>query len=520
MEIDAARPAPRRAGRLGRALRRGSRWAVVAAALAAYVASFPWGFRVIGDPFAAFSLVATVTAGLLLGQTRAFLVGLLHLPANMLLFRYFGRPELSGLSHHLPPTLVVACVGGLVGRLRDMGIALQRALEREGEARCVLEQQQIQLALAQEVASTGSWVWDVARDEHSWSPEFYRIFGLAIGEVTASCELAMACVHPDDRASVRAAFETALRERSAFECEHRVIRNGGEVRFAHTRGQLLLDREGNPTKVIGTAQDITERKALQDQLVVAGRLAALGTLARGVAHEINNPLAYVLSSLSFATTELARLAAAREPGAALAEVISALKEARAGADQVRYIVSDLQAFSNSRDRLAAVDLERALDLAVNIASSQVRYRARLVKDYSGIPQVEANEARLGQVFLNLLVNAAQSIPEGRPSENEIRVVARREGADRVAVEIRDTGCGIPPEIRERVFDPFFTTKQVGRGTGLGLYICHGIVKAMSGEITMESEVGRGTTFRIVLPVARAVPATGTSAGTATPRAAG
>jgi two-component system NtrC family sensor kinase len=522
MAMDAENPTSWKVGGGGCAHRRLLRWAAVLAALVAFCACFPWGVRVVGESFAAFSLVPTVTAGLLLGQTPAFLVGLAHLPLNMLLFRFYATSGLAGLSQHLPPTVVVALAGGLVGRLRDMGRALQGALQRESAARLAQEEQQIQLALAQEVASIGSWVWDVARDEHAWSPQFYRIFGLAMGEACPSCELALACVHPDDRASVRAAFETALRERRAFECEHRVVHHGGEVRFVHARGQLFLDRGGSPTKMIGTAQDVTEHKALQDDLVVARRLAGLGTLARGVAHEINNPLAYVLSSLSFATNELEGLAG-EEPGEALAEVVAALKEARAGADQVRYIVNDLQAFSSGRDRLAAVDPERALDLAINIAASQIRYRARLVKDYADVPPVEANEARLGQVFLNLLLNAAQAIPEGRVAENEIRVVTRREGADRVAVEIRDTGCGIPPEIRDRVFDPFFTTKQVGRGTGLGLYICHGIVKAMSGEITLQSEVGRGTTFRILLPVAgaaRGEPAGSPSDGPVTPRAAG
>jgi CheY-like chemotaxis protein len=142
-----------------------------------------------------------------------------------------------------------------------------------------------------------------------------------------------------------------------------------------------------------------------------------------------------------------------------------------------------------------------LDSSINIAWNEIRHRARLVKDYGDTPMVEGNESRLGQVFLNLLLNAAHAIPEGETERNEIRVSTRTDAGGRAVVEVRDSGMGIPPEIRERIFDPFFTTKPASEGTGLGLWICSGILAALGGEVRVDSEIGRGSTFRVTLPPA-------------------
>ncbi|MEO6418361.1 MAG: ATP-binding protein, partial [Polyangiaceae bacterium] len=146
-----------------------------------------------------------------------------------------------------------------------------------------------------------------------------------------------------------------------------------------------------------------------------------------------------------------------------------------------------------------VDVTRVLDAAVNMAWAEIRNRAKVIKDYSDVPPVDANESRLGQVFLNLLANAAQAIPEGHATENEIRVRTFVDVFDRVCIAVSDTGGGIPAEALARIFDPFFTTKAVGVGTGLGLWICQGIVAKMGGEIRVASTKGRGTTIIVSLP---------------------
>lgn len=230
----------------------------------------------------------------------------------------------------------------------------------------------------------------------------------------------------------------------------------------------------------------------------------------GVAHEINNPLAAVIANLDYVSDSLGRMvggdAPARSEGRSDAwiveEIKSAIDDAREAAQRVRFIVRDLKIFSRSPadEPRGTVDVKAIMESSLRMAWNEIRHRARLVKNYGPVPGVNANEARLGQVFLNLVVNAAQAMQEGRAEYNEIRVTTRLED-ERVIIEVGDTGAGIPPEIIGRIFDAFFTTKSVGVGTGLGLAICHRIVTDMGGGLTVESELGKGTMFRVSLPVA-------------------
>jgi signal transduction histidine kinase len=244
-----------------------------------------------------------------------------------------------------------------------------------------------------------------------------------------------------------------------------------------------------------------ERRRMQQQLLIADRMASVGTLAAGVAHEINNPLAAVVANLELMAKDITRLCEELEVADQFRDVLDELRDARDGADRLRHIVRDLKIFSRSTDeeRRGPVNLKRVLESSLRMAWNEIRHRARLVKDYGDVPPVEANDARLGQVFLNLIVNAAQAIREGNAEQNVIRVSTRMdEPSGRVAVEIRDTGSGIASENLSRVFDAFFTTKPVGIGTGLGLSICHRIVTALGGEIQVESQVGKGTAFTVFL----------------------
>ena len=230
----------------------------------------------------------------------------------------------------------------------------------------------------------------------------------------------------------------------------------------------------------------------------------VGTLAAGVAHEINNPLAAVIANLELATKDLAEVAKETGPLIALTELVEELEDASHAADRVRLIIRDLKLFSRAEeDRTAAVDVVRVLESSLRMAWNEIRHRARLVKDFTKLPPVEVNEARLGQVFLNLIVNAAQAIPDGRSDDNLIRVSTRLDELGRVAVDISDSGSGMSPETLGRLFTPFFTTKPPGVGTGLGLSISQRIVMTAGGEITVQSAIGRGTIFTVHLPVARA-----------------
>ena len=245
-----------------------------------------------------------------------------------------------------------------------------------------------------------------------------------------------------------------------------------------------------------------ERARMQTRLLLADRMSSLGALAAGVAHEINNPLAYVLTSLELVSNWLPEPAG---PGHGLSGESTAwlrrqMNRAHEGAERVRLIVRDLKAFSRADDEtLCVVDPRRALDTSITMAWNEIRHRARLVKEYGGLPPVWANEARLGQVFLNLLVNAVQAIPAGAASHHEIRVSGRADIDGRAVIEFRDTGSGIDPANLALIFDPFFTTKPLHEGTGLGLSLCHAIIASLDGQITVESTPGVGSVFRIVLP---------------------
>jgi signal transduction histidine kinase len=298
-----------------------------------------------------------------------------------------------------------------------------------------------------------------------------------------------------------------------------IARAGGRILIVseelRIKNAALVDdlrraREGLTATNEDLERMVTERTSdlvlAHDKLALSERMASMGTLAAGVAHEINNPLAFVLSNLEYVEAALRSSldergsgGAGDKAGARLREALNAINDARAGAERVRNIVRDLNTFSRgTSDRVEAIDLVSTLETSIRMAANELTHRARVVREFSAVPQVIGHAGRLAQVFVNLLVNAAQAIPEGSASKNEVRVVARTDAKGRAVIEIRDTGTGIAHDVLPRILDPFFTTKQFGQGTGLGLSICHGIVLAMGGELQVESEVGKGSVFRVFL----------------------
>ncbi|MBZ0271900.1 PAS domain S-box protein [bacterium] len=257
------------------------------------------------------------------------------------------------------------------------------------------------------------------------------------------------------------------------------------------------------------ARDVAEKKRTETRLAMTDRLVSVGTLAAGVAHEINNPLTTVIANLDLMAQDLARLALPaykkRTRGAAdslIAEFRESLDDTRAAAWRICHIVRDLKVFSRPDERRRGpVDINRVMESTLRMAANEIRHRARLVKEYGDVPPVDGSESKFGQVCLNLIVNAAQAIREGDAAHNTIRVATRVDGDGRVAIEVSDTGAGIPARALARIFEPFYTTKPVGVGMGLGLAICHGIVAGLGGEIQVESVVGAGSTFRVLLPPA-------------------
>ena len=326
--------------------------------------------------------------------------------------------------------------------------------------------------------------------------------------------------------------------KSKRELEQLVATRGEQLREAtHELEQDIVRRRKAEAELLQRFNELSalnaELSQTQQQLVQSEKLASIGQLAAGVAHEINNPIGFVQSNLGAleryfeqimalldgyheAEALLGALAKDHADVAALLERINLLKndaeldylkedipallqESRDGIVRVKQIVADLKDFSrvDSTQQWEWVDLRTGLDSTLNIVNNEIKYRADVVKEYGDLPHIKCLPSQLNQVFMNLLVNAAQATPEGRHGTITIRCGPR---ADGVWVEIADTGAGIPEENLKRIFDPFFTTKPIGKGTGLGLSLSYGIVQKHGGRIEVRSEVGIGTTFRISLPL--------------------
>jgi PAS domain S-box-containing protein len=327
-----------------------------------------------------------------------------------------------------------------------------------------------------------------------------------------------------DLPAVIEAFEKQRRREIDVAPDIPVQRKDGSVFYADINS-ALVELDGK-TYIMGLFRDVTEKRNLQASLAQSDRLASMGMLAAGVAHEINNPLTYILYNLQSLSEDLPKLAdgmrrcyselsvrvgvetvgklVGDKKGmfnlAMFEDAVERLREALAGTNRIKDITQGLGTFSRVEAvEVAPVYLQHAIEHAVDMACNEIKYRARLIKDFRQVPAVLASDGKLAQVFLNLLVNAAHAIVEGDVEGNEIHVRTWAEG-DQVFGEVRDTGNGIPPEHYGRIFEPFFTTKGVGVGSGLGLSICRNIVTGFGGKISFESEVGKGTRFLVQLPV--------------------
>ncbi|MCL4756876.1 MAG: PAS domain S-box protein [Rhodocyclaceae bacterium] len=337
----------------------------------------------------------------------------------------------------------------------------------------------------------------------------------------------------------------------AYEAEAFFSHFGEYGRWLYFSAAPLRDEEGALIGAIETMQDVTARHDIEDvlrayqtqleelveqrtaqleaaneQLLQSEKLASIGQLAAGVAHEINNPIGYVhsnIGTLEKYLTDLFEMLAAYEqalqpsgPAAPEGELKALrsrldldflkedipmlMSECKEGITRVRKIIQDLKDFSrvDASQEWQWADLHKGIDSTLNIVNNEIKYKADVVKEYGEIPEIECLPSQLNQVFMNLLVNAAHAIGEQRGTITIRTVYEDRQ----VGIEVEDTGSGIPEGLRQKIFDPFFTTKPVGKGTGLGLSLAYGIIQTHGGKIEVESEVGKGTIFRLVLPVSR------------------
>jgi PAS domain S-box-containing protein len=342
----------------------------------------------------------------------------------------------------------------------------------------------------------------------------------ALGYPTAEClgQPLSTFAHPEDLPALETLRVRADQQRGIpHHGSLRLVAHGGERRDFDL---VLANHLDNPALgvLVCNARDVTEERRLQVRLQLSDRMASIGTLAAGVAHEINNPLAVVVGNLEVLTGRLARVASPGDGDTAAADVDELLRDAREAAERVRVTVRDLKLFSRGETaHRGLLELGPLLATSLRLARNELRHHARITIQFGEVPAVIANEGRLGQAFINLIVNAAQAIPEGHAEDNEIRIATFTDPEGRAAIEVSDSGPGVAPEILGRIFDPFFAARPPSVSAGLGLAICHEIVSEHGGRISVESHLGFGTTFRVTLPPAPAYSRVGGEvAPTATP----
>ncbi|OFW14170.1 MAG: hypothetical protein A3F69_05685 [Acidobacteria bacterium RIFCSPLOWO2_12_FULL_66_10] len=400
------------------------------------------------------------------------------------------------------PHRVGATIVGRVASFRDVGEST-RAAEAVEQHRAMLEK-------AQAVAHIGSWVAELdATAQLSWSAELHRIFDVPIGQFGGTTETFFELVHKDDLAAVRAATAAAIAGGPPYDIEHRVKLKDGSIRWVHEKADIIRDAEGRARQMIGTAQDITARRQLEDQLRQSQKMEAIGRLAGGIAHDMNNALTAIAGYAELALNEMAPDHKARPD----------VEEIRRAAERAGSVTRQLLAFS--RKQMLEPRVFNLNETVANIgrligrllgADIEVRTHAAESPLY-----VFGDPGQVEQAIMNLAVNARDAMPVGgrfelRTSLDDVDEAFARAHVPiapgrYVCLRVSDTGHGMSRETSARIFEPFFTTKDVGKGTGLGLSMVYGTLKQIGGLIFVDSEIDRGTTFSLYFSQANARTAT-------------
>ena len=447
---------------------------------------------------------------------------------------------------HVIKSPVVDAEGAVAG---VQGIFWDVTGKKRAEERLARSEERFSLAVRG--SNDGLWDWNLEAGEIYYSPRFKELLGYPDHEFPNSVEAHMGRIHAEDLESVLGAIRSHLKHKAPFDVEYRLRTRPGEHLWFHARGQAIWNGDGRATRMAGSLSDITlrkiseeklksqnirlqemarsERRAHQDlkqaqsRMVSTAKLAGLGEMVAGVAHEINNPLSFVSNNVCVLQRDLAevaeviamyrvheggleelRLAEVRalwdrvDMGYTLENLPGLLNRTRDGLKRIQQIVKDLRVFARlDESDLSEVDLNIGIESTVNIVLGHAKKKqVRIDLDLRPLPPVTCFPAKINQVIMNLVSNAIDASPE------EGTIVVRSDSdpdGDGVVVEVRDHGTGIAPEVRERIFDPFFTTKPVGVGTGLGLSISYGIIQDHGGTIEVESEPEMGAMFSIHLP---------------------
>jgi PAS domain S-box-containing protein len=391
-------------------------------------------------------------------------------------------------------------------------------LTRENIERRQVEKQlrssQAQLAQAQQIARMGSWEWDLIENKVSWSDETQRLYGRGPEEAGQSMAACLERVHPTDRIRVDQVIAESLRTKQPFVCDHRVILPDGGERIIQGRGEIVANQKGEPIKMLGVVQDITEAKRAEEalrhseeQLRQSQKMEAVGRLAGGVAHDFNNLLTVIGGYCALSLRQV-------DETHGLHKSITEIQKA---SERAASLTGQLLAFSRRQ-----VLQPRVLQLNDVVRNMEKMLRRLIGEDVElstrfdpNLGNVQADPGQIEQVIMNLAVNARDAMPRGGKltisSENvaiDHKTNYRNrslEVGDYIMLAISDNGMGMSEEVKSHLFEPFFTTKGLGKGTGLGLATCYGIICQSNGDIRVYSEPNSGTTFKIYLPRTDAKP---------------
>ena len=373
-----------------------------------------------------------------------------------------------------------------------LAVHVQDVTEDRQQQRTLHEQAQLVDAVTDAVVST-----DATFLIRGWNRGAEALYGFSAEEARGEQVSELLNTHFLPPQSLESATEAFL-TKGVWQGEVTQQARDGQTLSILSSVTALYDRQGVVCGAVAVNRDIGERKRVEAQLAQADRLASLGTLAASVAHEINNPLTYALHGMEELHRDLTSAAGEGSPPSEAS--LRRLDDVLEGLEQVRGVLGDLRSFArSSRSDGEPVRIEAVLDGAVKLVANELRFRARVQRDYAVTPPVVGERSRLLQVFVNLIINAAHAMDEGSFATNALLLQTRRVD-QRVEVLLRDTGCGMSEETLERVFDPFYSTKAPRRGSGLGLSICRSILTDLGGELALESLLGEGTTVRVSLPL--------------------
>ena len=369
-------------------------------------------------------------------------------------------------------------------------------------AQAALHESEQRYKLVSRATSDVLWDWDLAANTIWRSDGLKTVFGFSTDEVEPMIDWWTKHLHHEDRERVVNSLQRAIDSgQEAWTDEYRLLRKDGKYAIVQDRGYIIHDATGKATRVVGGMTDLTERKKLEAQYLRAQRMEGIGTLAGGIAHDLNNVLSPIIMAI-----DLLKLDAKGD--AHRLQLLETMRgSARRGADLVRQVLTFARGLEGQR---VAVDLRHLIDDLEGIISETFPRKISIVTEIpSNLWTIVGDPTQLHQVLLNLAVNARDAMPEGGTltfAADNLKIDAQYVGTSQevrpgpyVVIAVTDTGVGMPPEVRDRIFEPFFTTKEVGKGTGLGLATVHTIVKSHGGFMNVDSELGHGTTFNAFLP---------------------